>query len=75
MKDLTGAEEDLFVKYSYGQGNDWIIGGNFEAAGHREIKAHGQVLLSHTTSYGNYRHLADIAARLLEENPIAPDPK
>ena len=68
---LVEADYDL---YCYGQGNDWIVGGNFEAAGNREIKARGQFLFSHTSSYGNYRHLADIAARLRREDPIVPDP-
>ena len=68
---LVEADYDL---YCYGQGNDWIVGNNFEAAGHPELKARGQVLFSHTSSYGNYRHLADIAARLRGEDPIVPDP-
>jgi pimeloyl-ACP methyl ester carboxylesterase len=68
---LVEADYDL---YCYGQGNDWISGNNFEAAGHREIKARGQFMFSHTSSYGNYRHLADIAARLRGEDPIVPDP-
>ena len=61
--------------YCYGQGNDWVSGNNFEATGHREIKARGQFMFSHTSSYGNYRHLADIAARLRGEDPIVPDPE
>ena len=68
---LIEADYDL---YCYGQGNDWIAGNNFEAAGYPEIKARGLFLFSHTGSYGNYRHLADIAARLRGEDPIVPDP-
>jgi pimeloyl-ACP methyl ester carboxylesterase len=68
---LAEADFDL---YCYGQGNDWIVGGNFEAASHPEIKARGKLLFSHTSSYGNYRHLADIAARLRGEDPIVSVP-
>ena len=68
---LVEADYDL---YCYGQGNDWITGNNFEAEGYREIKARGLFLFSHTGSYGNYRHLADIAARLRGEDPIVPEP-
>lgn len=68
---LVEADYDL---YCYGQGNDWIVGNNFEAAGYPEIKARGLFLFSHTSSYGNYRHLADIASRLRGEDPIVPNP-
>jgi len=63
------AEAD-YELYCYGQGNDWIVDGNFEAVGHPEFKARGQIILSHLSSYGNYRHLGDIAARLRGEDPI-----
>lgn len=64
---LLEANYELFC---YGQGNDWIVGNNFEATGYPEIKARGLFFFSHINSYGNYRHLADIAARLRGEDPI-----
>jgi len=54
----------------YGQGNDWVAGRNTAPAGYQTMEARGTIILSHITSFGNYRHLADIAARLRGEAPL-----
>jgi hypothetical protein len=58
----------------YGQGNDWVAGRNIAPPGYKPRRAPGTIFLSHGTSFGNYRHLADIAARLRGEAPLAHPP-
>ncbi len=54
----------------YGQGNDWLTGGKDAPEGYEVLRARGLLLMSHETSSGNRRHLADIAARLRGEAPL-----
>ena len=57
----------------YGQGNDWICGWNTAPKGWNPVRSTGTILFSHTTSYGNFRALADIAAR--RKKKLAWNPK
>jgi hypothetical protein len=70
----AAAEYELLC---YAQSNDWVVGENTAPPGYQSMRAKGTVVLSHSASAGNLRHIADIAARLRGEAPLleAPPPQ